>query len=63
MADALPECDLSEENCKPQSVKTEGNVTMEQQEADEKEKEEEDERAEGDSRPEPAVISQEEGKR
>lgn len=39
----------------------EGDVTMDQQEADEKEKEGEG-REEGDSRPEPAVISQEEGK-
>lgn len=59
--DASPERNLSEENCKPQSVKMEDDVTMEPQETDEKEKEGE-EREEGDSRPEPAVISQEEGK-
>lgn len=59
--DASPERSLSEENCRPQSVKVEGDVTMDPQEADEKEKEGQ-EKEEGDSRPEPAVISQEEGK-
>lgn len=58
---ALPKCNFSKEKCKPQLVKMEGDVTVDQQKTDEKEKEGE-ERAEGDSQPRIAVISQEEGK-
>lgn len=51
---------LPEEKCKPQLAQIEGDVTVDCQKTEEKEKEGE-ERAEGDSQPDPAVISQEEG--
>lgn len=58
---ALAECNLSEEKCKLPLAKIESDVTVDQQRTDEKEKEGE-ERAEGDSQPDPAVMSEEEGK-
>lgn len=57
----LPVCNLLEENCKPQSAEIECDLTGDQQKMDEKEKEGE-ERTEGNSRPDPAIISQDEGK-
>lgn len=56
---ASPECNLSEDKCIPQLEKMEGDITVDQQKTDKKE---EEERAEGDRQPDPAVISQEEGK-